>query len=193
MKHLIRPFVLMVMIACAGMSFGQTDVAGNIQKNIHKLDILNQILPVVMTKAQLSEVIKEVEKVRAAAKLVEQQEKTELMAMEGKVNKAVKDSVEKGDLPDDALMTELTELHKKFVTRRTQQMVKNVQAMYEALKKHLNEGQMKAVANSLNPRIFNPDADLTTMSDMEKTTIWIQYVLLDPVAYEVLLDLSKRP
>ncbi len=195
MTTLFRAFALLFVLAVSGAVIAQTqplDTVGSIQKNIHKLDILNQILPVLMTKDQLKEVILEVEKVRAAAKLVEGEEKKELMALEGRVNKAVKDSIEKGDLPEDKLMTELSDLYKKFVSRRKVQMAKNVAAMYEALKKRLNEGQMKAIANSLNPKIFNPDADLEKMSEMEKTVIWIEYVLLDPVAYEVLLDLSKK-
>lgn len=171
---------------------GGNEKATAILKNIHKLDVLNQILPVLMTKEQLNKILLEVEKVRAASKEVEAAELKELEAVQAKVDKAVDDCFKSGDIPPEELMDELAKLNREFVARRRDRMTLNSVQVYQAMKASLNEGQIKAAANSLNPKIFNPDAKVDEMSDEQKLTLWIRYVLLDPVAYEVLVELAKK-
>lgn len=173
------------------MAQTQSEVDKALQ-NIHKLDLLNQILPVLMKKDQIKAVLLEIEKARAAAKDIEKQEAKELTDVSSKVDKAVKDCEKTGKVPDDKLMDEMSALYKKFVDRRTAQHIKNVDNVLTAMKKNLNEGQIKAASNSLNPKIFNPNLDPASMSDDQKLVYWIDQVLLNPDAYDILVELSRN-
>ncbi len=188
--HLVLA-LLVLGLAVPSLSFSQNSEATKITDKIHRLDVLNQILPVLMTKDQIKKLIVEIEKVRQTFKDNEKKELEALQKVEARVAAEVKRCTEKGDIPDEKLMAELGNLRSTFIANRGKMSVVNTANIYLAMKETLNEGQMKAAGNSIDPRYFGV-ADPEKVSQEDKLRLWIQNVLLDAVTYDVLVELSKK-
>lgn len=191
--RLSRFFMTFLAFLCVlpAMAADQKSEATKITEQIHRLDVLNQILPVLMTKDQIKKMIVEIEKVRQTFRDNEKVEYDALKKVEDKVAAEVKRSTEKGDLPNEKLMEELGALRATFIANRNKLAVINTANIYLSMKTILNEGQMKAAGNSVDPRYFGV-ADPEKLAQEDKLRLWIQNVLLDPVSYDVLVELSKK-
>lgn len=195
MKRLFQLLpILLILIALSPAAAAQelNPKATAMTDRIHKLDILNQILPVLMTKAQINKILSEMEKARAIAKEVEKAEFAELEKIDPKVTEEIKKCEEKGTIPDEKLMDEISALGAKFLSRRQQQANANAVNVFKVMKETLNDGQLKAAALSLNPKLLDRSADPESMTQDAKLILWIKFVLMDPIAYEVMIELSKK-
>lgn len=192
MKHLkISLFALVAILSVCASAYGPGSTADDMGLKIKRLDLLNQILPVLMTKEQIKKILPAIEKARAEEIKLSKAEKKKMDEFEAKVDKAITDAEEKGILPPAELMGQLAGLHSVLFTARQIVITGQVNEVTKALKETLNEGQIKAAANSLNPKVFRPDAKIDEMSDDETLKIWVQYVLMDPIAYDILIKIYK--
>ena len=169
----------------------QNPDATRIGLKIRQLDLLNQILPVLMTREQIRKLLPIVEGVRQKQKDIEAKELEQMKLVENDVDKALAGGLEKGKVPSEELFAKLQKLTFAFQVTRQVHTAQSVEKVLEFMKKELNEGQRKAASNALDPRIFDPKADVTTMSDDEKLKYWIRAVLLDYESYDLLVKLSK--
>jgi len=194
----IRPVALLLCVLLGSFAIAGTPAtqsqearATEIGKKIRQLDLLNQILPVLMTKEQLKALVPVIAKARAEERELDAKEFKMMVEKEAKVAAAIKEAKEKKQVPSRELVTELGQMYTAFTIGRQiliQNQVENVRA---AMEKHLNKGQIKAAANALNPKIFDPKADLESITEDQKLKLWIRNILLDPLAYELLVELSK--
>lgn len=177
----------------AGQDAANADISkGDVALRIKRLDLLNQILPVLFTKEQFRQLLPVIERSRAEEKKHLELEQTKMKEKSAKVEAAIKAAEEKGELPPDELIAELAQLHRALFVARQALVAQQTEKVVTAMKTILNEGQIKAAANSLDPRIFNPEAKVEDMSDDEKLSVWTRYVLMDPLAYDILLALNKN-
>ncbi len=184
---------LLASFAVAGAPAIQSQeaLATEIGKKIRQLDLLNQILPVLMTKEQLKLLIPVVMKARNEERELSAKEFKMMVEKEAKVTAAIKEAKEKKLVPSRELVAELGQMYLAFSIGRQILIESQVENVRLAMEKHLNKGQIKAAANALNPKIFDPKADLDAITEAQKLKLWIRNILLDPLAYELLVDLSK--
>ncbi len=159
--------------------------------NIKRLDLLNQILPVLMTKDQIKKILPSIEQARGVMKAAEKKEYDELKKMAPKVETALKEATTKGLIPPPELIGELNRMFAGFRATRQKVEAVSVQWVEDAMTKNLNAGQRKAAANALSPQVLDPTIDPKTMTEEQKLGLWIERVMLDPDMYDILIQLSR--
>src|ERR1700722_6458511 len=112
MKHFPRAIVLFLAISLSAVALCQSHEAeaeksSKILDHIRDVDLLNKLLPIVWTKAELNAILPEIEKVRQKIKDTHHQEYLTLVAVDAKATAAVDKALLDGNLPGKALMNEL--------------------------------------------------------------------------------------
>lgn len=155
-----------------------------------QLDLLNEILPVLMTKEQLKKILPSVEKARLAVRKVEAEELITLRVLEKQFDTMMKAAIEKGQVPSQEEMQSIALKYREMNFRRLEVSSENAEMVEKALRANLNAGQLKAAQNALSPARFDPALDPTKMTDEQKLRFWVRMVLLDPLSYDLLVKLS---
>jgi hypothetical protein len=157
---------------------------------VHRIDLYNQILPILMTKQQLRQILPPIEKARDRVRKVRNAEYEEIKPLEAMVDKADKAAAEKGEVPTRELRNQIYRVRLAFEKRRMLYADANATDVQEVLMKTLNAGQIKAMANSLDVTEYEPKAKPEEMSQDAKIHIYVREILLDPMAYDLLVKLS---
>ena len=192
MKKLVACLVSLVAIVSA---YAQTDsekenVLNEFRLKVHKIELYNMILPVVMTKPQIRAILTVIEKCRERSRKFMDKEYELVEKMQADVDDAL-NKADKDQVPSPAIVDKLLQanaLNDSFNQDITQQ---NIDDIYAVVTAQLNAGQQKAMANSLNPKEFpdwlkNPDQ----VSQEDKEKIFIRAVFMDFEAYDLLKKLS---
>lgn len=166
--------------------------ADEILIKIRRMDLANQILPLVMTNAQLDKLLPAVEKARTEGRKAEEVEYDMLVKLEGSVDTALKEAYEDQKLPKQETMNQAAATFKTMRLRREAISNENVDAVVAVLEKELNAGQKKAAANALQPSLFDPTLDASKWTDTEKLRFFTRAILLDNEAYDVLLQMRNK-
>jgi hypothetical protein len=175
----------------------QTDEAGRAAKadeiltKVRQLDVLNQILPVIMTKQQLRDLLPAIERARRNVRETQRKEFDELRKLDPKLEAAVKDALEKNKVPSVDLIKESAATFRLFEMRRRAVAQENEELVLKAFKEILTDAQEKAAANSLNPKLVDPNAEVSKLDQEQKLRLYVRGILLDPIAYDVLVKLAK--
>lgn len=196
MNSMLRVFVA----AFAGMSLavGMAQLTSQrIQKSddiIHKarqLDLLNHLVPLLLTKDQINKLLVVVEKGRAKVDQIKQLEASDMLKYDGKINDAINKGINNDLVPSKDLLNELSRLFNGFHIRRQVAANENADLILEVLRKELNAGQIKAAANSLDIKAYEPNIDEKTLTEEYRLRYYIKDVILDPQAYDLLMKMSK--
>lgn len=158
-------------------------------KNL-KLDLYNQILPILFTKEQLRAILPSIERARQTVRETEKLEFEELKKLEKELDAALKDAESNQKIPPPELMTKVSNTLKKLSTARMLIVQMNTQAVYDAFMKATNAGQQKAAANSLNMALIMPGTKPEDLKDEDKIRIYVREILLHPMGYDILRKLS---
>ncbi len=158
-------------------------------KNL-KLDLYNQILPILFTKEQLRAILPSIERARQTVRETEKLEFEELKKLEKELDAALKDAESNQKIPPPELMTKVSNTLKKLSTARMLIVQMNTQAVYDAFMKATNAGQQKAAANSLNMALIMPGTKPEDVKDEDKIRIYVREILLHPMGYDILRKLS---
>lgn len=170
----------------------RSKAADEILRKVRRLDLMNQILPLVLTKAQYAKVLPAIEKARAAVKKQEQVEYDFLSKLAPKIDKSLKEAVDQGKVPGNEVINQTWATFQTLGITRKAVADDNVDKVFDVLKSTLNAGQLKTAANTVNVKAFDPGADPKTMTDDAKVRIYVRLILLDPLAYDLLLQLSRK-
>lgn len=157
-----------------------------------KVDLLNQILPVLMTKDQIGKLLPVIEKARAAVKAVEEKERGELGALEPKLDAAIKEALDKNLVPSRDVLNNAYATFQMMQLRRQSIVNQNVDALLKVIDESWNAGQRKAAAQALRPEAFDPTLDSSKMTDEQKLRFYVRVILLDPYAYDLLIKLREK-
>ncbi|MBL8060346.1 MAG: hypothetical protein JNK63_06480 [Chthonomonas sp.] len=166
--------------------------ADEILIKIRRMDLANQILPLVLTKDQLDKLLPAIEKARTEGRKAEEVELEMLTKVEANVDLALKEAYEDQKLPKQETMVQVASTFKTMRLRRGAITSDNVDAVMAVVEKELNAGQKKAAANAVQPSLFDPTLDPSKMSDTEKLRFYVQAILLDYEAYDVLLQMRAK-
>ncbi|MBI1755567.1 MAG: hypothetical protein HYR64_00480 [Fimbriimonas ginsengisoli] len=193
-----RPIAFVLLLAlAAGAVFGQTpqekDKASDAVFNkIRKIDLLFNISPLVLTKAQINALLPVLEKCRQRIRETRDLEYDQYRAVELRIDKSIEIALTKGDTPSRQLRSELTLLLSKLDTTRAIIVQLNIGEILPVFDKVLNAGQRKAAANSLRPETFGLDVKLDKMTQEEKEKLFIREIILDPLTYDMLVEMAKH-
>lgn len=190
MKRLL--IVLSLALALNGAVVAQTNAASTaVLEKLRQIDLLNHLLPLVMTKEQIRKLLPVIEKCRRDVKIQQDEEAKMLAQKAAAVDKAVKDGVEKGDVPDKQFIRDLNAMIVFFTMKRRAIASDNTDMVYEVMKTTLNAGQLKAAGNSLNLKVFG-DIGMKPeeMKDEDRIKFFISEVVLDPLAYDILVRMQ---
>lgn len=171
---------------------GPSENAIKFDVNVRRLDILNQLLPVLLTKKQINELLPTLEKARANVRQVRADEDKLVQKLSVDLEKAIKAGVETQKIPTLKELATLNNVYRTFDITRGMTAYKNVDMVLEAFKKIANKGQLKVAAQSLNPRFFDNTADPSKMTDEQKIKVFIREIILDPLTYDLLVKIAKN-
>jgi hypothetical protein len=196
------PFTLLAIFALQS-SFAPTALAQatpnktndrgtEIMLNIGRIDVLKFVLPVLMDKKQLNEILSGLEKCRTKEQQIRDLDLKELAPLEAEVSKAVEKGIDEGDYPNRDLQAKIIKITSALGIRRSIAINENIDLMLEVIKKHLREDQRKVMANIMEPSQINPGLKKSEMKEDEKLKLYIRQILIDPFTYDVLKKLYKK-
>ena len=160
--------------------------------DIRKLELYNFILPVLLEKAQINSLMTILELHRADSRRLEQNEHKYLLEYRQELAVALKEAMDKGKISDPEVMDKVARLFVAFTILRKALVDETAKKLGDEMRLKLNGGQVRAAANSFDPRIFDPSLDPEKMTEAEKLDMWIVVILMDPVAYDIMRELSRK-
>jgi len=165
-------------------------VATRINLKIRRIEILDQLLPVLMTKDQINKILPKVEEARQLEVDLQKKELAILKDFEAMVDKQLENGIKKQMLTSDEFNAEYRKIVNKFQTGRGALILLSTGLVHEEMKKVLNEGQLTAAAKAVPASMFG-GRDPETVAREEKLRIWIREVMLDRASYELLSDMAR--
>lgn len=185
-------FAAILILALVGAGFAQDKSAQSnvILDKMRQIDLLNHILPLALKKEQILKILPVVEKARRDVRLQTDEEAKLLQMQAAKVDKAVKDGIEKGDVPDKQLLRELNAMVRLFSMKRAAIASDNATMVLDVMKSTLNAGQIKVAANSLDFKSYNPNIKPEDIKEEDRLKLFVQEVMLDPLAYDLLVKIQ---
>ena len=196
-KPLLALALALALALVAGVAPAQTPTPDAVRGtaftlNVAKLDVLIQVVPLALTKEQITPLLTAIEKVRQRQKELFAQEAKDLAEYEPLVAKAVADGIDKGVYPPRELQRKIAAFNRLVGTRRGLFYVEMTDDVFKVCKNVLNEGQLKAMEKSLKPELLEPGAKSADMDSDAKVKFFVRKVILDPNAYDVLVAMSRR-
>lgn len=162
-----------------------------IQTKIRQIDLMNNILPVLLKKDQLQQILPLIERARQAeANLMKQEEKV-LRDLEPSVDGAIKEGTEKQVLAKPELITKILNAFKGMQLARQVLSEEHVEKLLKLCETILDEGQKKAAITALDPGFYK-GKDPKTFSDRDKLKFFVGGILMDPLSYDLLLKLNRN-
>lgn len=161
-------------------------------KKVAKLDVLIQVVPLLLTKEQFPPILEAIEKVHQKQKELFAQEAKDIAAIDAEVSKAVDDGQKKNIYPPHDLQAKVAGVMRASGIRRSLFYIEMTDIVFDACKKTLNAGQLKTMEKSLKPELLDPSLKVDQMDADAKIKFFIKKVILDPNAYDVLIEMSKR-
>lgn len=194
MNRLFLCFVLsFALLAGVNAQTGDTIAkAEELYTKSRQIDLLNQIVPILLSKDQIKQLLPSIEKVRAKVKLIQSRQVEELSKFNAKMDEAIKAGIEKGEVPPAQLTKDLAKTYKAIGILQQAAVYENVNdIMMPEVLRIFNEGQKKSAAGAIDIKSFEPNAKVDEMKTEDKLKIYVREVLLAPEAYDLLVKMSK--
>jgi hypothetical protein len=190
-------FALLLLASLAAVAPAQTlspDAARSdaILRKIAKMDVLIQVVPLLLTPEQLPPLLAAIEKVHQKQKELITQEAKDLAGIDSKVSKVVDEGINKGIYPPRESQLEVATFMRASGLRRSMFYVEMTNLVFDVCKTTLNAGQLKTMEKSLKPELLEPSIKVDSMDADAKIKFFVRKVLLDPAAYDVLVEMSKK-
>jgi hypothetical protein len=160
---------------------------------IHRVDLLNQLLPLFLTKAQINDkLLPAIEKQRSKWKALLAEEDAILAKLNPQLDETISKAVEKQEYPKMDFLKDIQQKLKQMQTKRTFTQITMVDEMDVLVKEVLDPGQLKALVGSFDARIIDPTKKPDELTDGAKRAFFIRNVFLDPMCREILIDLAAK-
>lgn len=187
----------LALLALSVASFAQTpaddvNTVRQFNEKTRHLYFYNLMLPILITKDQFKVILPAIEKARERVRLTYKMERDLMKALEPKIDDSITAAAEKGQVPSAQLLAEVDQLRAKIGMQEFMMAQTNEDDVYQAISKTLNAGQLKAMANSLNPKLLNPNLKPDKMTQEEKLRLFISDVLLSIDYYDDLVKMSLK-
>jgi hypothetical protein len=191
MKTRLLTFLGLILVFVPAAFAQQVDETTIVYQKIAKMDALYNILPLFLTKAQIDQLLPVLEKARANVRDAKKHEDEFFKNLEPDVDEANRLGFEKQQIPSDKMRQKFINAMISFAAERETVSSNNTDLALATFDKVCNVGQIKAAANTVNIKFYVPTAKVEDLSLADKERYFVRFVLLDPVVYEVLLELDK--
>lgn len=161
-----------------------------ILQNMRKVELMNQLLPLTLEKDQILQILPTLERIRDKVRKLYVQENADLQLFD-KASQASVDDAMKGKMPDQDYVRKIVAFYRLNDVRRQVAVNENIDMLLPVLQKVCNKGQLKVMANSLTLAFFEPDVKPAEATDEFRQRVFIREVMLDPMTYDLLLQMSK--
>ncbi len=194
----IRALLLPVMLAClstfslAQITTEKGKQSDQVNIKISKLDLLIKLVPLALRKEQYPDLLTGIEKARDLERQALSKEDEQLAALDGDLTAAIDNAVEKGQYPPRTTQDLIAGKIQEMTNARMLVHYKMIKAVSDAIKSKLNAGQIKVIAGSFAPQFIDPSVPKDKMTDEVKIDFFIDRVFLDPLAYDLLLEMAKH-
>ncbi|HLP00185.1 MAG TPA: hypothetical protein VK171_16430 [Fimbriimonas sp.] len=194
----LRTIMLATLCLATTMAYAQATPAntaasgGEIMLKITKLDFLRSINPLLLTKQQLLQLLGTMDKCKAKEMEIRALDVVELKKLEAEIDKNLTAAIEKADLPNRDFQNKIVAVQEALLIRRRIATNEMVDMLWETVKKNLNDGQIAAMGGLFNPKDIDPKLDPAKMTAEDKARIYIKYIFLDGLAYELMNQLYKH-
>jgi hypothetical protein len=155
-------------------------------RRLATLDVSLKILPVAFTKEQINALLPVLERCRNKEKQIRELDAKEFIKIEEKVENALKGAIEQSRYPTNEFKEEIAKLTNAIAVRRQLATNEMVDTIYEAMKKSLNTGQIKAISNLIDPKYGNGTENPSKMTEEERIRFYIRGIMMDATTYELL-------
>lgn len=194
----LRTLAIAGLALATSVAFGQNaaDVAmgqksDEILLTMRKVQIMNQILPLVMDKEQIKKILPTVEKIRSKVREVQRTEFKQLQALENPTKFALDEALKQGRMPSKETLDKIAEFYGSAGVIRQAYVADNIEQVLAVMKATLNKGQLKAAANSLTLSFYEPNVKPEEATEDFRLRVFVREVMLDTVTYDLLLAMSK--
>lgn len=164
--------------------------ADRINYKIQRLLIMDQLLPVLLTKEQVKALLPVIEKARQDEIDVEKKELEQLKAIEPELDKELDAAIKERKTPTDEFTIKFNKMVGEFTVKRRLLVDLSSFAVLKKMKEVCNDGQLKAAEKALDPKAMG-EKDPESFTSDQKIILWIRNVLLDRASYDVLVDMSR--
>ncbi len=162
------------------------------RKKISQLDVLIQILPLALTKEEISPLLRAIEKVHQKQTDLEKMEAKDISSLDAKLTTAVDEGINKSVYPPRTVQDEVAALGRALAIRRQAFYIEMTDSVFAVCKATLNQGQLKTMEKSLKPELLDPSQKSADMDADAKIKFFVRKVILDPLAYDILVQMSKK-
>jgi hypothetical protein len=166
--------------------------SAEVQVKMRQVDLLLNIMPLAMKKAQYKELLTQLERVRAAQVTILTREDEEIVKLDKVLTDALAAAREKGVYPTRELLAECKKVTRGLALNRLIARDQLVDAYYETVAKTLDKGQQKIMANSLDWKAIDPGAKLDEKPEEDKVRFFIRVVFFDPLSYDLMKELERK-
>lgn len=182
---------LALLVLTATPAPAQKTDAQRINRKVSQVMLYNQILPLLLTKAQAKAILPTIEAAREAERKLSAEEVKVMARNESQLDAILAAAKKEHRIPSNDEMAPIRKMLANLSTARQVMVGNESQKVSDALAKVCNKGQLKAAANSFDPRWFDRTLDPAKMSEGEKLRLFVRLVLMDPEAYPILVELSR--
>lgn len=158
--------------------------------NISRLNTVKFVLPLLLKKKQINDLLTSMEKVRATEGKMREAEAIALLKIDPEITAAVNAALEKGTYPNRELQQKILKTQDNIINIRRAIVDGNVEELYSTCKKTLDEGQLKSMG-AIDANSFSPGIKTEGWSDEDKQRFYVRTVLLDGLTYELLKKMYK--
>ena len=184
--------ICLFSVSSAQLTEAQMKESDQILTKIRQMELYNQLLPVLFKPDEARALLPILERHRAEARKIEQSEHKMLRPLDKDLDDVIKRAQEKGELPDQKVMKHALNLFRTFEMVRKALLDATAQELIQTMRQTLDEGQVRAATNAINPREFDPSLDPEKMTEDEKLVLWVKVVLMDSLAYDIMLGFSRK-
>ncbi|HTQ10637.1 MAG TPA: hypothetical protein VMI31_11235 [Fimbriimonadaceae bacterium] len=183
---------LMATIPAMGQASDQGSKSDQVLMKLRQIDLLNMLIPLALTHDQIEKILPAIERARQRVRQAEKDEAATLLKLDGKVTEAIKKSIETSVAPPKELLDELAHTTQAMGDTRDSIALDNTESVLKVFVDTINAGQKKAAINSFSPAFIDPKAKPDTITDDVKLHFFVNNILLDPQAYDILVQMSRH-
>jgi hypothetical protein len=193
-KKLLLSLGLFLVAAVAGAQITTPGgaVSDAINAKLHKLDLLIKLVPLALKKDQYPDLLLGIQKARDIERAELKKEDDELAALEPQVSSAIDKAVNDGVYPPRDMQQSVQDKLTAMSNRRLGVGYAMIKVVTNAISSGLNAGQRKVMAGSFAPQFINPAMKPEDITDDARVSFYIRTILLDPDAYDLLVEMSKH-
>jgi len=157
-----------------------------------QLDLVIKLVPLAIQKSQFEDLLTGVEKAREIYREALKKEDAVLAQLDPTVTSLIDNATQKGVYPSP---DNQKQIDSQLIGMRSQRLLTHalmVSVVLDAIKAHLNDGQIKAMEGSFPDSFIQPGAKPGEITPAEKLRFFVGQVFCDPLCYDLLVEMSKH-